>query len=81
MALVEYAGKDPEDTPFSTRLTGWEATRHSRQHQAYRRFLFEDEDTMQLAERYGVQERTVLRWITEERCKRLGLDSPYGGKQ
>ena len=36
---------------------------------------------MQLAERYGVQERTVLRWITEERCKRLGLDSPYGGKQ
>jgi len=78
MALIDYAGKDPDDMPFSARVTGWECTRHSRQLQAYRRFLFEGEDTMQLAERYSVREATVLRWISNERSKRLNLPMPYG---
>ena len=78
MALIDYAGKDQEDTPFSTRVTGWEYTRHSRQFQAYRRFLFYGDDTMKLADRYGVRESTVLRWISNERSKRRNLPSPYG---
>jgi transposase len=76
--LIAYSGKDPEDTPFSVRVTGWECTRHSRQLQAYRRFLFEGDDTMKLAERYGVKESTVVRWISNERSKRRNLPSPYG---
>lgn len=76
--LIAYPGKDPDDTPFSMRVTGWDSTRQSRQQQAYRRFQFHREDTMKLAERYGVKESTVLRWVSNERSKRRDLPSPYG---
>lgn len=34
-------------------------------------------DTLQIAHNFAVKEATILRWITMERCQRLGLPSPY----
>jgi len=34
-------------------------------------------DTTQIATALDVQENLVERWITRERCKRLGLPNPY----
>jgi transposase len=79
MPLIDYAGKDPDDIPFSTRLTGWDASRQSRQFQAYKKFQ-RGMDTAKLAEIYGAKEQTVLKWISNERSKRLGLPTPYQGK-
>jgi hypothetical protein len=34
-------------------------------------------DTLDISKALGVREKTALRWITEDRCERLGLPSPY----
>lgn len=77
--LVEYAGKDPGDIPYSMKLTDWEASRQSRSYQAYQYFR-RGLDTIELAEKYQVKEPTVIRWITKERSKRLGLPNPEFAK-
>jgi hypothetical protein len=74
--LVAYAGKDPTEVPvyvsensFLLRQSG------TRPQRAYRMFLA-GADTADIAKRIGRHERSVLRWITIERSKRLGLPLP-----
>lgn len=72
--LVQFAGKDPDEKPFSA-----SDTRHSlRRSRAYDMFNL-GYDTTVLAKRFQVTEATALRWVSIERSKRLGLPSPYEG--
>lgn len=65
MHLVAYAGKD------------YEQEANPKRGYAYDRFI-NGATTLQIADYYRMSEATVLRWITEERCARRGLKSPYG---
>lgn len=73
--MVPYAGRDPQDRPFSNYVPGWKSpgAKHLRGVRMFKAGM----DTMQIAERLGVKERTVERWITVERCERLNLPNPY----
>lgn len=68
MSLIPYAGKSRHDVAFGDVAPNRAAT-------AYRRFL-EGADTYDIAKRYSVSEATACRWITQERCLRLGLPMP-----
>lgn len=77
MTLIAYAGKDPDDIPYSLSTRGWDLVRYSRSRQAYNLWRRGGWDTASLAEKYEVQEPTVLRWITKERSKMRSLPDPY----
>ncbi|TGR83029.1 hypothetical protein EN866_34435 [Mesorhizobium sp. M2D.F.Ca.ET.223.01.1.1] len=73
MTLVEYAGKDRDDEPFS----------ESQTRQANRREKIYDlfglgYDTHSIAKMVNISESTALRLLTIERCNRKFLPSPYG---
>lgn len=75
--LVAYAGKDPEEPPLDTPETKYlHRKTHTRPEMAYRMFRM-GRDTLDLAARFSREEQTIVRWITAERCKRLGLPNPY----
>jgi hypothetical protein len=65
MALVAFAGTDDEAE-----------TKNYKQINAYDKFMA-GRDTAQIAASYRIKERTALRWINLERCRRGGLASPY----
>lgn len=66
--LVPFVGHDAVDQPFD---------RHAaRRAQAYSRFK-SGADTLQIARAFRVREATILKWISIERSRRLGLPDPY----
>ena len=74
--LVAYAGKDPTEVPvYESENIFLLRQSHTRPQRAYRMFLA-GADTADIAKRIGRHERTVSRWITVERSKRLGLPIP-----
>ncbi len=80
MMLVSYAGQDHDEPPLDVPETKYLQRRSStRSERAYRMFRA-GSDTLEISRviRYG--EATVLRWITVERCKRLGIAQPHWGK-
>lgn len=67
--LFRYAGRE-DPSPFRrVRVL-------PRSHRAYMMFRA-GKDTLAIAEHYSIRECTVLRWISQERSKRLGLADPY----
>lgn len=71
--MVPYAGQDPEEPPLSVPETKFlHRKSHTRPERAYRMFLA-GADTLEISRRLRYSEATVLRWITAERCRRLGL--------
>lgn len=75
--LIPFAGQDPEEPAIEVPETKYlHRKTHTRPEMAYRLFRI-GRDTAELAERFKRDESTVLRWITAERCRRLGLPSPY----
>lgn len=73
MSLIPYAGASRHDAAFGEVSPARAAT-------AYKRFL-QGMDTYDIARRYSVSEATALKWITQERCLRLGLRSPFKSKE
>jgi len=75
MTLIGYAGRERWKQPLVVR----KPIRHrrTRSQMAYDLFRLGN-DTADLAARLEVQEATILRWITYERSRRLGLPNPYG---
>ncbi|TGR82326.1 hypothetical protein EN866_34850 [Mesorhizobium sp. M2D.F.Ca.ET.223.01.1.1] len=73
MTLVEYAGKDEDDTPFSETQT----RQANRREKVYGLFQI-GYDTYSIAKMVNIREDTALRMLTIERCKRKFLPSPYG---
>lgn len=63
MTLIPYAGKDIEPEPNPKRA------------RVYAHFK-RGADTYDIAKFYHMSEATVLRWITDERCKQRGLGTP-----
>lgn len=81
MAMIAYAGKDPTEVPvYENENVFLLRQSHTRPQRAYRMFLA-GADTADIAKRIGYHERTVVRWITAERCKRLGLPNPEWSKR
>ncbi len=70
--VIPYAGMDPHEPPLVAPETKYLRHARSRQELAYRLFLV-GYDTLDLATRFRCEEATALKWITAERCKRLGL--------
>jgi len=75
MNLVPYAGMERWKQPLVKRAPT--RRRRTRSQMAYDLFRLGN-DTADLAVRLDVQEATILRWITYERSRRLGLPHPYG---
>lgn len=73
--MVPFAGYDPSDKPFASGAIV-PLSLNGKRSMAYRMFK-SGKDTAQIAMALGVQENLVERWITRERCKRLGLPNPY----
>ncbi len=65
--LVAYSGKDTDELPPDGR--------ENRPERAYSMFLA-GSDTFDISRRFGLLERTILRWVTRERCRRLGIPEP-----
>lgn len=72
MTLVEYAGKDDDDAPFSKTQT----RQANRREKVYGLFHL-GYDTYSIAKMVNVREDTALRMLTIERCKRKFLQNPY----
>lgn len=76
--MVPYAGYDPSDRPFGRGRRYPESYPSKRVRSSE---LFKaGKDTLAIARLLGVQEKTVLRWISEDRSARLGRPNPYGAK-
>jgi hypothetical protein len=73
MALVEYAGKDDDDLPFSEMQTVMADCR-DRTFELFRLGY----DTYSIANIVKISEGEALRLLTIERCNRKFLPSPYG---
>lgn len=81
MSLVAYAGKDPFEPPLDVSEPKYlRRASDTRPERAYRMFR-NGKDTFYIALVMKTKEVNVLRWITAERCKRLGLDNPYSVKE
>jgi hypothetical protein len=77
--LVEYAGKDRFEPPLDVSESKYLQRQSSqRSERAYRMFRA-GRDTFYISTVMRAKEPTILRWITAERCKRLGLANPFGG--
>jgi hypothetical protein len=77
--MVPYAGYDPDDTPFGKSAIRFVNYPTKRKH-CLTMFRWGGKDTYEIAKTFGIHEKTVLRWITEERSERLGRQNPYGAK-
>lgn len=70
--MIPYAGKDPWERQIGEGYIPW-----SKYDAAYERFSF-GWDTHKIAQFMGVSEAKVLKYITIERSRLLGLPNPYG---
>ncbi len=66
--LIAFVGHDPTENEYRPR--------HGHRQAAYNRFC-KGKDTLTIAEEMGQMERTILKWISVERSRRLGLPDPY----
>lgn len=69
--LIQFAGSDPTEAEYKPR--------NGHRLAAYNRFR-KGKDTLQIAIEMGELERTILKWISIERSRRLGLREPYEAK-
>ena len=72
MTLVRFAGYDPDEDVLPPRRSSGT----SRRQRAYNLFIL-GYDTLEIAERIGSPERSILRWVSTERSQRKGLPAPY----
>lgn len=71
--MVPYAGHDPSDRPFG----GTAPVSRNGKRSAAGKMFKAGRDTVQIASALDVDEYLAERWITRERCERLGLPDPY----